>query len=426
MNVQVGSAGFLTSIQDQGRPGHRRSGISSGGALDGFALRVANGLVGNDDYAAGLELTLGKVRLRFEDERMVAWCGGAFSARIGNEKLPAGRCGFVGEDQELMIVPPEEGGRAWLAISGGLDVPLVLGSRSTDLRGGFGGCEGRALRDGDILPLKERRFEIADKRRFQTAAPWGAPATWAASDNRNPVLRIVRGTNWDRFAEGAHRSLLGDAFNVMSDSDRMGARLDGAPLERVDSGDLVSEAVTPGTLQVPPSGKPILLLGDCQTIGGYPKIAHVITVDLPMAAQLWAGDSVRFHQVSLAEAQKLLREREEDFARFRVGLSLHNSSTWSSFSIPIWAKARDTTKRFWIWSAPRTSPAAFMRAIRRPFSLRSRRPWPEASPLARIPALPIGKISAGRRSQFLRRKFIPWSRTRSERSTPWPGRPVAT
>jgi antagonist of KipI len=138
------------------------------------------------------------------------------------------------------------------------------------------------------------------------------------------VLRIVRGTDWDRFTDDAQRTLVSSVHTVMPDSDRMAARLDGAALDRVDSGDLVSEAVTPGTLQIPPSGKPILLLGDCQTIGGYPKIAHVITVDLPLAAQLWAGDNVRFHQVSLPEAQELLREREEDYARFRVGLSLHN------------------------------------------------------------------------------------------------------
>jgi antagonist of KipI len=113
------------------------------------------------------------------------------------------------------------------------------------------------------------------------------------------------------------------SFAVTPDSDRMGARLDGPELERIDATDLLSEAVAPGTLQVPPNGKPILLLGDCQTIGGYPKIAHVITVDLPIAAQLWSGDPVRFHEVSLAEGQDLLRERGEDFARFRVGLSLH-------------------------------------------------------------------------------------------------------
>lgn len=327
MNIIVRSAGFLTSVQDLGRTGFRQSGVSVGGALDSHALRVANALVGNDDNAAGIEATLGTVRLHFDDERAVAWCGGAFAVRINGENLPPGHAGRVAKDEELTMVAPNDGGRAWLAISGGIDVPQVLGSRATDLRGNFGGHNGRALQDGDELALgvKGRRFEIADqeRQRFQTAAPWGAPATWATTGNRNALLRIVPGTHWDHFPPEAQGSLVTSSFAVTDDSDRMGARLDGPELKRIDATDLLSEAVAPGTLQVPPNGKPILLLGDCQTIGGYPKIAHVISVDLPIAAQLWPGDAVRFHEVSLAEAEDLLREREKDFARFRVGLSLH-------------------------------------------------------------------------------------------------------
>jgi len=322
MNVLVRSAGFLTSVQDLGRTGFRQSGVSLGGALDTHALRVANALVGNDENAAGLEATLGTVRLRFEDERLVAWCGGAFSVQIGDENLPAGHAGLVTKDDELTIVAPKNGGRAWLAISGGIDVPLLLGSRSTDLRGSFGGYAGRALRDADVLVLGSHAASapLSDKRRV---SEWGAPATWTTMAPENVVLRVVRGTDWDRFTPEAQRSLVTSAFTVSGDSDRMGARLEGPELRRVEPGDLLSEAVAPGTLQVPPNGQPILLLGDCQTIGGYPKIAHVITVDLPIAAQLWPGNSVRFEEVSLEEAQRLLREREEDFARFRVGLSLH-------------------------------------------------------------------------------------------------------
>jgi antagonist of KipI len=337
MNLLVRSAGFLTSVQDLGRIGFRRSGVSVGGALDAHALRVANALVGNEENAAGLEATLGTLRLQFQDERLVAWCGGAFTVRIGGATFPPGHCGLAGKNDELTMTAPNAGGRAWLAISGGIDEPVVLGNRSTDLRGNFGGHEGRALRDGDVLPLgatksiNERRFEIADhlERRLQTAAPWisewSAPAGWAATAARDAVLRIIKATDWDRFTPDAQRSLLTSAFTVSADSDRMGARLEGPGLPRVTPGDLLSEAVAPGTLQVPPNGKPILLLGDCQTIGGYPKIAHVITVDLPLAAQLWSGETVRFHEVSLAEAHELLREREEDFARFQVGLRLRYS-----------------------------------------------------------------------------------------------------
>jgi antagonist of KipI len=333
MNVFVISAGFLTSVQDLGRFGYRRSGISIGGALDSHALRVANALVGNEDSAAGLEATLGKLRLRFDDQRVVAWCGGAFAVRVGDANLPPGHAGVLAKGEELVMVAPNTGSRAWLAISGGIEVPPVLGSRSTDLRGNFGGLEGRTLRDGDELPLgtQEGRFETATLigRRSQTAAPWisewSAPTPWATTAARDRFLRIVRGPDWTRFTAEAQAALVGAPFTVTLDSDRMGARLDGPNLPRQDASDLLSEAVAPGTLQVPPNGKPILLLGDCQTMGGYPKIAHVITVDLPIAAQLWPGDLVRFHEVSLAGAQELLREREEDFARFRLGLSLQIS-----------------------------------------------------------------------------------------------------
>jgi antagonist of KipI len=335
MKIRILSAGYLTSVQDLGRTGFRQSGVSVGGALDSHALRVANALVGNDDQAAGLELSLGKLRLRFEDQRLVAWTGGSFVVRINNQVLPPGHAGLVGKDDELMMLAPDAGARAWLAISGGIDVPLVLDSRSTDLRGTFGGHGGRSLRDGDELPLgetgsfKERRFETADeqRRRFQIAAPWvsewSAPMEWASPTRGSLVLRIIRGTDWDRFEANARAAIVTTQFRVTPDSDRMGARMEGLELTRVEATDLLSEPVAPGTVQVPPNGQPILLLADCQTIGGYPKIAHVITVDLPLAAQLWPGDTVHFHEVSLAEAQRLLREREEDFARFRVGLSLH-------------------------------------------------------------------------------------------------------
>jgi antagonist of KipI len=251
-----------------------------------------------------------------------------FAVRVGEENLPPGHAALVTKDEELVMTAPKAGSRAWLAISGGIDVPPVLGSRSTDLRGNFGGHEGRPLRDGDLLPLGTPSVlpvRVAEMFRDRKIAEWTASAAWVTTAARDRFLRVIQGPDWMRFTAEAKRSLVGAPFSVTLDSDRMGARLDGPDLPRRDLSDLLSEAVTPGTLQVPPNGKPILLLGDCQTIGGYPKIAHVITVDMPIAAQLWPGDLVRFHEVSLAEAQQLLRERENDFARFRVGLSLQMS-----------------------------------------------------------------------------------------------------
>ena len=328
MNLSVTRAGFLTSVQDLGRNGFRQFGVSFGGALDWHALRVANLLIGNDESDAGLEITLGGLRMRFEDKRVIAWCGGEFDVRVGSKPLPAGHSCLLDADDELTINQPKIGCRAWLTISGGIDVPLVLGSRSTDLRANFGGLDGRALRDGDGLLLgkqSEASQSLIDLLREQRVASWSSPAEWSNSAKTKTVLRVIRGVDWSRFNDVTIQRLTSDAFVVSPDSDRMGVRFDGPELSRNDDVDLVSEAVAPGTIQVPPSGRPILLLGDCQTVGGYPKIAHVITVDLPLAAQLRASDRVRFSEVSIADAHRFLLERERQLERFRIGLSLHDS-----------------------------------------------------------------------------------------------------
>jgi len=233
--------------------------------------------------------------------------------------LPVGHAALVRAGDELKFGRSEIGCRAWLAISGGINVPIVLSSRSTDLRANFGGFNGRALRDGDVLPLVQKPRSTPAAAGISS---WTAPHDWVSPAKHEPTLRFVRGVDWNRFSASTLQHFMNELFAVSSDSDRMGVRIDGPELKREDNVDLISEAVAPGTIQVPPSGKPILLLGDCQTIGGYPKIAHVITVDLGIAAQLRAGDRVRFSEVSLADAHHLLLEREREFDRFRIGLSL--------------------------------------------------------------------------------------------------------
>jgi antagonist of KipI len=322
MTATVQRAGFQTSVQDLGRTGFRQFGVSTSGALDPFALRVANLLVGNDEGAAGLEITLGGLQLRFEDERTIAWCGGDFDVQIGSRALPAGHVAHLQHGDELKFGRASTGCRCWVAISGRIDVPVVLGSRSTDLRANFGGFKGRALCDADVLQLAPRPGSSPPATGISS---WGGPHDWVSPAKRYPALRFIRGVDWDRFNASTLQRFTSEAFAVSPDSDRMGVRLDGPELKRDKETDLISEPVAPGTIQVPPSGKPILLLGDCQTIGGYPKIAHVITVDLAIAAQLRAGDGVRFLEVSLQDADRLLLERQRDLDRFRIGLSLKTS-----------------------------------------------------------------------------------------------------
>ena len=319
--ITVLRAGPLTTVQDLGRTNQRAAGVAIGGALDLHAARVANLLVGNAETAALLEIGLGKMRICFDDERILAWCGSEFRLRIADAELPPGRAAFVHPGEELEIDPPQHGCRAWIALSGGIDLPLVLGSRATDLRAGFGGFEGRALRDGDELPLGIAPNPSTTSR----VASWGAPAEWARTASRHPILRVVRGSEWPDFTAAAQSAFFQESFTVSTKTDRMGARLEGAELRRMKNVEMLSEAVAPGTIQVANDGQPIVLLGDCQTIGGYPKIAHVITVDLPVAVQLRPNDTVRFHEITLTQAHDLFIARENNLERFRLGLRLRAS-----------------------------------------------------------------------------------------------------
>jgi len=324
MSLSLVRAGFLTTAQDLGRTGYREVGVSLGGAVDTHGFRVANLLIGNDESAAGLEITFGGVQLRFADERLIAWCGGDFDVRFGGKGVPSGHAVLVDASETLTIDRPRLGCRCWLAISGGIDVPVVLGSRSTDLRASFGGFEGRKLQDDDGIPLGTNLAgtkKLMERLRKEKVGGWKPPQDWSSSAKRDPVLRLVPGSEWKRFDSSILQRFTGEKFRVSPDSDRMGVRFEGPELK--ESGELLSEAVAPGTVQVPPSGKPILLLNDCQTIGGYPKIGHVITVDLPIAAQLRAGDEVRFRETSLADAHHLLVDRARHLEQFRRGLEPH-------------------------------------------------------------------------------------------------------
>ena len=311
-------AGPLTTVQDLGRAGHRQEGVSLGGALDRQAARVANWLVGNEESAALLEISLGRARFRFSDERTVGWCGGEFQISAGDEKFPPGHACAVHAGEEVEIAPTGRGCRAWIAISGGVDVPPVLGSRATDLRARFGGWEGRALEDGHTLPLGTRALAGEMPR----VSSWSAPREWSQTASPYPMLRVLRGAEWAEFSEAGRKLFLSQPFVVSPKCDRMGARLEGEPLQRRRPNERVSEPVAPGTIQVPDDGQPIILLGDCQTIGGYPKIGHVISVDLPRAAQLRPNDPVHFLEVTAGEAALLHAERGEELQRFRIGLKL--------------------------------------------------------------------------------------------------------
>ena len=304
MEIAVARSGMQTTVQDLGRRGHRGVGVPLCGAMDSFAHRVANLLVGNPENAATLECALVGPDLIFGADALIAVTGAAFEA------IPGWRPVEVRAGQRLTLGAARNGCRGYIAVAGGIDVPVVLGSRSTYLRGGFGGFEGRALHDGDRLAVQTVPHRVADH--------WRIDERILPAYSSEPTVRVVRGAQAEEFG----RVLFGEEFKILPQSDRMGVRLGGPRLVRIGGKvDLVSSAVAPGTVQIPPDGQPIILMADAQTIGGYPKVAHVISVDLPLVAQLRPGDRVKFAEVSLAEAQDFAHAREHVLAILHEGLN---------------------------------------------------------------------------------------------------------
>lgn len=320
--------GMLASVQDLGRPGHRQLGICPGGALDTLALTLANRLVGNDDGAAGLELTMGNCELRFEAATRIAITGDDFGAALDGVPLWACWSVPVAAGQVLRLAganhsPSKKGLRSWLAVAGGIDVPPVLGSRSTDLKAGFGGHQGRALRKGDRLLLGPSALDPRQlaARPFGVRAPEATPRGHADPVDDAIVLRVLPGPESGQFTAASLEALWRDPWRITPQSNRMGSRLEGFELKRRRAIDMLSSAVIPGTIQVPPSGQPIILMGDAQTTGGYPRIGVVIHADLWKLAQAPLGGRLRLEQVDAAAALSALQQRQRYLAQVAQGLA---------------------------------------------------------------------------------------------------------
>jgi len=318
MSVQVLSPGLLSTVQDAGRFGYRGAGVGVSGALDGYSRAVANLLVGNPADAAVLEITLHGPRLLFRRTARLALCGAGVDARVGSLELPGWRPVDLPADSELQLGNCRNGCRTYLAVAGGFRVPEVLGSRSTDLRGGFGGSNGRALRAGDVLPLSPD--SVQEQTLAAKIAPWWIDPAPDLEFNGTTTLRVLPGH--DLLAQDD--TLTMSTFRVAAASNRQGLRLEGPSLRVTKTSERISEPVAPGTLQLPPDGQPIVLLADAQTVGGYPRIGHVISADLPRLAQLRPGDYLRFERIEPEHARLLACQQRQRLAR--IGLAIENRS----------------------------------------------------------------------------------------------------
>ncbi|MHB0870091.1 MAG: 5-oxoprolinase subunit C family protein [Chloroflexota bacterium] len=302
MSLEILEPGFLTTIQDIGRFGYQRWGIPTAGAMDPFALKAANALVGNPPTAAGLEITLQGPRIRFAEGCAIAVTGGDLGARLDGWELEGWRRRLVSPGSVLDFAGRRSGARAYLAVSGGIAVEPWLGSRATYLLAAVGGLEGRALRAGDLLPIGPATLTPA-----RPSVPPGRRPHYSGE----PTVRVVLGPHADRFTDEGIESFLSGGYQVTPTSNRMGYRLEGPRIAHTRGPDLISCGIPLGGIQVPGSGQPIILMADHQTAGGYTMIATVIQADIPLVAQLLPGERVRFEAVSLEEARDSLRRLEE-------------------------------------------------------------------------------------------------------------------
>ena len=324
--IRVLKPGLLTTVQDLGRPGYQQYGIVVGGALDAFAARTINASVGNEDNAAVLEMAQTGPELFFERETMLAWGGADFDATIGGQPLLRDRAVRVQAGETVSFGLARSGVRAWLAVAGGIDVPVVLGSRSTYRRAGIGGYQGRPLLAGDSLKSGARTDWatkiLAGLRTSQKrAVAWTVRPGTMGRPAPAGVVRALRGPEWDWFTAEAQRAFFSADWSATKEADRMGVRLAGPVLTRLRTDEMISSSVNAGVIQVPAAGQPIVLLPSRQSVGGYPRLAAVAAVDLGRFTQLRPGDTVRFEEITLATAHEILLARERDFFRVHTGLA---------------------------------------------------------------------------------------------------------
>jgi KipI family sensor histidine kinase inhibitor len=305
-SMTVIQPGLLTSVQDEGRFGFEASGVSPGGAMDRRALRNANRLVGNPAGAAALEVTLAGLDVRFDRETVAAVTGADLGAELDGLPVPIGTAVRVRSGSRLRFTGRRTGCRAYVALRGGVDVPRVMGSCSTDLGSGFGGYRGRALRPGDVLSFGSAGA-VTDVAGTERSEGDRVPAVARGGPT---VLRVLPGPHLDWFADDVLATLVRSPYQVAPQSNRVGYRLTGLRLPRRDLGEMISEATVVGAVQVPLDGQPILLMSDRQVTGGYPLVAVVISADVGRAAQVAPGDEIRFDVCTRTEALRALAKAE--------------------------------------------------------------------------------------------------------------------
>ncbi|CAN7555538.1 biotin-dependent carboxyltransferase family protein [Pararhizobium sp. LjRoot235] len=319
--IEILSTGAVNSVQDLGRTGYLNAGVGRSGMMDAPALEVANMLVGNDKGAAGIEVALFPFRLRFDVDTVFAVAGADCPAKLGDRQVPGWWAMNAKAGEVLTLGLPRSGARAVIAFQGGIDVPLVLGSRSTDLKSVFGGFEGRGLHRGDRLALAGTSRKV-----LRMEGGYGADVSalrgFATENDEAILLRVLPSAEYAAFTDEALSKFHETDWLITNDANRMGYRLSGPELTLTRKLELFSHGIMPGTVQVPPNGQPIIQLTEANTCGGYPKIANVIEADLWKLAQAPVGARLQFEATTRDTAIEALQHQRAFMAELAADAAL--------------------------------------------------------------------------------------------------------
>ena len=319
MSIFFQKEGILTTVQDLGRFGFRQLGINPSGVMDKTAARLINILLSNNENEAVLEMHFPAPEFLFEENALFALGGADFKAQLNDKQIEIWKIYFAEKNSKLKFTGKSLGNRAYFSIKGGFEVENWLGSASTNLTAKVGGFSGRKMQKNDRL-FFNRPIELNERRSFYKISNSIIPFY-----NRFPTIRIIAGAEFELLTGLSEQNFFSQDFVVSQNSNRMGFRLNGEPLYLLDEKELVSSAVDFGTIQLLPDGQMIILMADHQTSGGYPRIGHIIETDLPLVAQLGAGDKIAFQLISLEEAENILIEAERNLNLLRIGCKLAES-----------------------------------------------------------------------------------------------------
>lgn len=312
--IKITNPGLFTTIQDKGRWGYQRFGMSVAGAMDHFSLRVANMLVGNTEYDAVLETTFLGPEIIFNCDEIISITGADMSPKINGNPVSMWTSIFVQKGDKLNFSGVKSGLRGYIAFSRGLDIPEIMDSKSTFVRGSLGGFEGRKLKSGDEISLGNKNLNDTGSY---------IPKEFIPKYKSDSTVRVVMGPQDDYFTEESKEIFLNSKYTITSEADRMGYRLDGPKIAHKEGADIISDGIVFGSIQIPGHGSPIVMMADRQTTGGYTKIATVITPDLSILAQMGPGSTMDFKAISIEESHEVYKEYENKFKEIQDFITKH-------------------------------------------------------------------------------------------------------